>query len=84
MSIKKWNWNCAAFTNCVSKIYNTQIDANDTDVLMLMYNLIEYSDIYSKTLRRLWQYYRDEQALGGTNSIINFPADNDNSISFEI
>ena len=49
-----------------------------------MYNLLEYSDIYSKTSRRLWQYYRDEQALGGTNSIINFPADNDNSISFEI
>ena len=27
---------------------------------MVMYNLIEYSDNYSKTSGRLWQYYRDE------------------------
>ena len=25
-----------------------------------MYNLIEYSDNYSKTSGRLWQYYKDE------------------------
>ena len=28
-----------------------------------MYNLIEYSDAYSKTAGSLWQYYRDEPAL---------------------
>ena len=27
---------------------------------MPMYNLIEYSDYYSKTSGSLWQYYRDE------------------------
>ena len=27
---------------------------------MLMYNLIEYSNNYSKTSGSLWQYYRDE------------------------
>ena len=27
---------------------------------MPMYNLIEYSDSYSKTSRSLWQYYRDD------------------------
>ena len=27
---------------------------------MLMYNLIEYSDNYSKTSGRLWQYYKDD------------------------
>ena len=27
---------------------------------MLMYNLIEYSDIYSETLGSLWQYYNEE------------------------
>ena len=26
----------------------------------MMYNLIKYSDNYSKTLRSLWQYYRDD------------------------
>ena len=42
--------NCAPFTNCVSEINNTQIDnAKDIDIVMPMYNLIEYSDNYSKT-----------------------------------
>ena len=53
--------NCAPFTNCISGIDNTQIDnAKDIDIVMPMYNLIEYSDNYSKTSGRLWQYYRDE------------------------
>ena len=41
---------CAPFTNCISKINDTQIDnAEYIDIVMLMYNLIEYSDNYSKT-----------------------------------
>ena len=28
---------------------------------MLMYNLIEYGDNYSKTFVSLWQYYRNDQ-----------------------
>ena len=47
--------------NCKSGINNTEIDnAKDIDILMAMYNLIEYSDNYSKTSGSLWQYYRDE------------------------
>ena len=42
--------NCAPCTNCISKINNTQIDnAEYIDIVMPMYNLIEYSDNYSKT-----------------------------------
>ena len=41
--------NCAPFTNCISEINNTQIDnAEYIDIVMPMYNLIEYSDNYSK------------------------------------
>ena len=40
-----------------------------------MYNLIEYSDNYSKTSRRLWQHFRDESALTD-NAIANFYAAN--------
>ena len=48
--------NSAQFTNCISKINNTQIDnAEDIDVVMPMYNLIEDSNDYSKTSRRLCQ-----------------------------
>ena len=39
--------NCAPFTNCISEINNTQVDnAKDLDIVMPMYNLIEYSDNY--------------------------------------
>ena len=56
--------NCASFTDCISEINSTQIDnAKNIDLIMPMYNLIEYSANYSKTSRSLWQYYRDEPAL---------------------
>ena len=52
--------NCAPFTNCLSKINNTQIDnAEYIDILMPMYNLIEYSDNYSKTSGSLWKYCKE-------------------------
>ena len=52
---------CAPFTNCISEINNTKIDnSKDTDIVMSMYNLIKYSDNYSKTSGSLSQYYRDE------------------------
>ena len=47
--------NCVPFTNCISEINNTQIDnAKDIDIVMPMYNLIEYSDNYAKTTGSLW------------------------------
>ena len=52
---------CAPFINCKSEINNTQIDnAKDTDIVMPMYTLIEYSDNYLKISRSLWQYHKDE------------------------
>ena len=42
--------NCAPFTKCISRINDTDIDnAQDFDIVMPMYNLIEYSDNFSKT-----------------------------------
>ena len=53
--------NCAPFTKCISRISNTDIDnAHDIDIVMPIYNLIEYSDNYSKTSGSLWQYYKDD------------------------
>ena len=53
--------NCAPFTKCINRINNTEIDnAKDIDIVMPMYNLIEYSDNYSKTSGGLWQYYKDD------------------------
>ena len=75
--------NCVPSTDCITAINNTQVDdAQKIDVVMPMYNLIEYSDAYSKTLASLWQYYRDEPVLDNNGNIIDFPDDN-NSVSFK-
>ena len=53
--------NCTSFTNCLSRINNTQVDdANDIYVVMPMYDLIEYSGNYSETSGILWQYCRND------------------------
>ena len=40
---------------------NTHIDnAHDIDIVMSMYNVIEYSGNYSKTSGSLWRYYKDD------------------------
>ena len=45
--------NCVPFTNCISRISNTQIDdAHDIDVLIPIYNLIEFSGNYSN----IWNF----------------------------
>ena len=50
---------------------------------MLMDNLIECSDAYLKKSGCLWQYYRDEPILDNNINIIDFPANNNNTISFK-
>ena len=69
--------NCAPFTNCISEINNTQIDnAKDIDIVMPMYNLIEYSDNYAKTTGSLWKYCKDIPARDNNNEITEFTAGN--------
>ena len=53
--------NNAPFINYISKINDVKIDnGEDLDVVMPMYNLLEYSKNYRKTTGSLWNYYRDE------------------------
>ena len=69
--------NCAPFTNCISEINNIQIDnAKDIDIVMSIYNLIEYSDNYTKTTGSLWQYCKDIPARNANNEITAFDANN--------
>ena len=64
---------CAPFAKCVSKINNTQIDdAEYIDIVMPMYNVIEYSDNYSKTSGGLWQYCKEIPAVNDAGNITNF------------
>ena len=62
---------CAPFVDCIREINNTQVDnAKDFDVVMPMYNLLEYNNNYSKMSGSLWQYCRDETAVDAANGDI--------------
>ena len=53
--------NCASFTTCNLEIYDEHVDtAENLDITMPMYNLIEYSDNYQDSSATLYQYKRDE------------------------
>ena len=65
--------NCAPFTDCISETNNTQVDnAKYIDIVMPMYNLIEYSNNYSKTSGSLWQYCKDTLAVNNNGDIVDF------------
>ena len=51
----------APFVSCITRINGELIeDADDLDIVMSMYNLLEYSKNYRKTIGSLYNYYRDE------------------------
>ena len=53
--------NCAPFTKCSLKINDEHVDtAENLDITMPMYNLIEYSDNYQDSSATLYQYKQDE------------------------
>ena len=70
----------------MTKINNTQVDnAKDIDIVMPMYNLIEYSDNYAKATGSLWQYCKDIPARNNNNQIVNFAANNlTDSFNFKV
>ena len=57
----------------ISEINSTQINnAKDIHEVMQMYNVIDYSDNYSKTSGGLWLLYRDGAALDDNGIIVYF------------
>ena len=75
---------CSPFSNCVTEINNTQLDdVQDIHIIMPMYNLIEYSGVFLKTWRSLWQYNRDGPTLDINSNIIDFHVNKNNGILFK-
>ena len=69
--------NCAPFIKCASEINNASVDdAKDIDIIIPMYNLIEYSDNYSKISGSLWKYTKDIPTVDNNNAIVNFANNN--------
>ena len=71
--------NCAPFTKCNLESNDEYVDtAENLDIVMPMYNLIEYSDNYQDSSATLYQYKRDEPSANITNDLTQ-----NNSISFK-
>ena len=75
--------NCAPFTKCNLEINDQHADtAENLDITMPMYNLIEYSDNYQDSSATLYQYKRHE--LPEANAINDLTANNSDSFKYKI
>ena len=76
--------NNTKFINCISKINGVKIDnAEDLDVVMPMYNLLEYSKSFRKTSGSLWNYYRDEPKSNTDHNNITHSISNSESFDYK-
>ena len=77
--------NNAPFVSCITRINNELIeDADDLDMVMPMYDLLEYSKNYRKTIGSLYNYYRDQ--LNDDANLNNFANNNvvsSNSVQYK-
>ena len=78
--------NNVPFISRMSKTNNVLIDnAEDLDVVMPMYNFIEYSKNYSKTSGSLWNHYRDKPNVvqGGADNNITYSIKDSKSFDYQ-
>ena len=74
--------NCAPFTKCNLKINNEHVDtAENLDIVIPMYNLIEYSDNYQDSAATLYQHKRDEPPDDIAN---NLAVNNSSSFKYKV
>ena len=75
--------NCAPFTKCNLEINDEHVDtAENLDITMPMYNLIEYSDNYQDSSATLYQYKRDEPPED--DAVADLAANNSDSFKYKI
>ena len=76
--------NNAPFVSCITRINNELIeDADDLDIVMPMYNLLEYSKNYRKTIGSLYNYCRDELTNDNNNNFANRNVLNSNAFKYK-
>ena len=75
----------APFVSCITRINGELIeDADDLDIVMPMYNLLEYSKNYRKTIGSFYNYYRDELSDDADdNNFSNIKVVNSNSSKYK-
>ena len=74
--------NCVPFTKCGTHINDEHVEtAENLDIIMPMYNLVEYSDNYADSSGSLYQFKRGESTINNAENPNNVALDN--SISFK-
>ena len=69
---------------CITRINGELIeDADDLDIVISMYNLLEYSKNYGKTIGSLYNYYRDELTNDNNNNFANRNVVNSNAFKYK-
>ena len=75
--------NCVPFTKCNLEINDEHVDtAENLDIVMPMYNLIEYSDNYQDSSATLYQYKCDEPPEA--NAIDDLTVNNSSSLKYKV
>ena len=65
--------NCAPFTRWATHINEEHVETDDNlDMIIPMYNLIEYSDNYADSSGSLYQFKRDESPMNDAEDPLNF------------
>ena len=77
--------NNAPFVSCITRVNGELIeDTDDLDIVMSMYNLLEYSKNYRKTIGLLYNYYRDELSNDADdNNFDNIKVVNSNTFKYK-
>ena len=76
--------NFAPFRRCVSHINDEHVEtAENVDIIMPMYNWLEYSDNYSDTNGYLWQFKRDAQSMTDARNLNDVTADDSSSFKYK-
>ena len=77
--------NNAPFVSCITRINGELIeDADDLDIVMSIYNLLEFSKNYRKNIGSLYNYYRDELSDDADdNNFDNIKVVNSNTFKYK-
>ena len=76
--------NCAPFTRCVTHVDDEHVEtAKNLDIIMPMYNLIEYSDNYADSSGSLYRFKRDECPMNDAENPLNVALDNSTSFNYK-
>ena len=77
--------NNAPFVSCITRTNGELIeDADDLDIVMPMYNLLEYSKNYRKAIGSLYNYYRNELTNDDNDNFANINVVNSEAFKYKI